>query len=114
MTDCVLTRNSVDWVGGAIYNGACTLTMTNCVLTSNSNAGKYAGAIYTRGPLTMTDCLLESNSVTGDPSYGGAIYNSGIMSPTPTSTLDGCVLRSNYAGSVRRPASCPRTSRARP
>ena len=52
------------------------LDLENCTITNNS--GGYGGAIYNTGLLTVTNTLFVNNSANEvSPSLGGAIYNDG-------------------------------------
>jgi len=84
VTNCIISENSAGGSGGAIYyylyyydsGGGEVMTITNCVISENS-AIRYGGAIYNPrlALMTMTSCTISRNSA----SYGGGIYNLGMM-----------------------------------
>jgi len=95
--------------GGAIYNlGGGRLSADNCTFSGNSSMAcpycgpAVGGAIYNSdGAVTLQQCLFYANAVgrddgnypgyTGNPRYGGAIYNAGSLS------ADSCSFISNSA-----------------
>lgn len=66
-------NNFSDDAGGAIYNSG-TFTINSGTFTKNS-ASIYAGAFYNEGSLNIYGGNIIENSVSGENSYGAAIYN---------------------------------------
>ena len=56
-------NNSIDELGGAIYNNGESLTLENCLLNNNANTAKNGkgGAVYTSGSLTIDNCVFTDN-----------------------------------------------------
>jgi hypothetical protein len=84
-------------IGGCIYNDHSTLTVSNCILSGNS-ANADGGAIYNRGSfgsvaLTIINSILSGNSGT----QGGGIYNDGTSSGRATLMIINSTLSDNAA-----------------
>jgi hypothetical protein len=62
MTDCTLSGNSCNYLGGAVWMSGTTMTMNGCTVTGNTSA--YPGAIYDYDlgdMLTVTDSVFSAN-----------------------------------------------------
>ena len=78
VTDVILTDNSANQHGGAIYTGnGSTTTITNATLTDNS-ASQYGGAIYVA--TDSVTAITDTNFIGNSAGVGaGAIYNAGVL-----------------------------------
>lgn len=98
VSNCVLTANLANSVGGGAYNG----TLVNCVLSGN-----YASAGAGASTATLINCLLATNTAAG--AAGGAesctLNACSLLGNTcgdsggaaNASTLNDCVLSGNWA-----------------
>ena len=92
MANCVVSGNSTQSSGGAIFTEQyVTMRLTDCRISDNT-AG-WAGGIYNRdgSATTLTRCVIEGNSV---QYHGGGMVNSGTGAVL---TLDGCTIEGNSA-----------------
>ena len=92
----VISNNSVDAYGGAIYiaSNESVTTITDSQFVSNSSGtlyNTYGGAILNLGNLTISGCEFTSNSASY---FGGAIYHEGYVS---TLTISDSVFSGNIA-----------------
>lgn len=95
--DTVYLFNNNASDGAGIYNYAGTLNIFNSTLSTNETYGlnlpdvAAGGGIYNSGiaTLNITNSTLSNNSTTGNNvSYGGAIYNAGILNVTNSTLTD--------------------------
>jgi predicted outer membrane repeat protein len=101
--DSILSGNSADSDGGAIYMDSGTLNISDSVLSGNT-AGS-GGGIYNRaGTLTFNNSTLSGNSVpTGQlGGYGGGIVNAGTAIITNSTLLGNTASR---GGAIRNPGT---------
>jgi len=89
---CVFDNNTGATVGGAIYVGACCLSVTNSILINNG-AGYGAGLYLSGGSenYILTNNTVSDNAATTD---GGSIRNTGGA----TTDVTNCILYGNTAG----------------
>ena len=71
VTNCNFDSNTATYEGGALFIWEEGI-VTNCNFTDNSAV--WGGAIYFYTLGTVTDCNFNNNKVTGDYSYGGALW----------------------------------------
>ncbi|MBR0239208.1 MAG: hypothetical protein IJQ39_14025 [Thermoguttaceae bacterium] len=93
----VISNNSVDAYGGAIYiaSNDSVVTITDSRFDSNACGtvySTYGGAIFNTGNLTISSCEFTSNTAN---TMGGAIYHEGYVS---TLTISDSVFSGNWAG----------------
>jgi CSLREA domain-containing protein len=86
LSDSILTQNSAETDGGAIYNAG-SLTIASTEAAFNWSYTGSGGAIYNVGTLTLTDSALLTN-ITETSGPGGAIANQGTLLIT-NSTIGG-------------------------
>jgi CSLREA domain-containing protein len=86
LSDSILTQNSAETDGGAIYNAG-SLTIARTEAAFNWSYTGSGGAIYNAGTLTLTDSALLTN-ITETSGPGGAIANQGTLLIT-NSTIGG-------------------------
>ncbi|MDB6173340.1 MAG: polymorphic outer membrane protein [Chthoniobacteraceae bacterium] len=87
LTQCVLSGNSANSYGGAIYNFNAS-TLMQCTFSGNFSHGE-GGAIYTAaGNVALTQCTLYGNSA-GNAYSGGALYNGNSTMRLTHCTLSG-------------------------
>jgi hypothetical protein len=69
LSNCVVTGNSVGWLGGGAYGG----TLNNCTLSHNSASDGCGGGSYLS---RLNNCVLSGNSArAGSGAYGGTLNN---------------------------------------
>ena len=77
LSNCVLTGNSADRLGG----GACNGTLYNCTLTGNS-ASSDGGGVYGS---ELYNCIAYYNTAPQNPNYSGGTLNYCCTLPMPSS-----------------------------
>ncbi|MBX7105802.1 MAG: hypothetical protein K1X57_17090, partial [Gemmataceae bacterium] len=75
---CVLTDNSANVSGGAIWMSAGSLALQNSTVSNNKAPGSTGfggGGIYaSNGSVTVLNCTISGNSVTGSGNAGGGLF----------------------------------------
>ncbi len=83
MTNCTVSDNAADGIGGGIRQGAnatTDLTLTNCTIAGNSSNGNGGGINRSFGTLTMKNTIIAKNNNATNPdisSTGGTITSNG-------------------------------------
>ena len=90
MTDCTISGNSCDQLGGGLLNLMGTITVSGCTISGNS-AGLRGSGLDNVGTATLTDCTISGNSVSGF----GSISAAGGLSNGGTATITGCTVSGN-------------------
>jgi len=93
----ILTNGYNTVAGGAVVNGG-VLSLNNCTLAGNSTAsGSYGGAIYNSGLLTtLTGCTLSANGADS----GGAILNQSSVCTVQNCTFTGNTASAGVGGAI--------------
>ncbi len=89
MTDCVVTANTANFHGGAIYVDHGNATLTRCTI-SNNNA-RIGGGVYSDangGSITLVDSTVSDNTASGLGGGGayaeGSIFGGGLTARRTT------------------------------
>jgi CSLREA domain-containing protein len=72
LTNCILSGNTGDGGGGAIYNNIGTLVVVNCLISNNSSGAAGGGIENVNGTVTVTNSTFSGNTAATD---GGGIIN---------------------------------------
>jgi predicted outer membrane repeat protein len=81
LINCIFSRNSSYWKGGAVYNFYTDPTLTNCTFCENST-NSYGGGIYnSTGKPRLTNCIFWGNSDDGGVDESAQIHTTGVGGP---------------------------------
>lgn len=95
VTNCTITGNTANRIGGAILSDFGPMTITNSVITLNQTThpqGNGGGISAGTGPISISDTIIQGNQVSTVAGFGGGIHVSGA----PLS-ITGSTVRSNTA-----------------
>jgi hypothetical protein len=119
LTDCIITGNSANGVGGVSIQGSGTATFTGCTISGNFATKGQVGGLFTGGSpgtptyTTLSDCTISGNvgaafgGGVGQNAYGTltmnyctisgnfAAFGGGGLSTEGTATLTGCTISGN-------------------
>jgi predicted outer membrane repeat protein len=73
LSNSVLTGDTAQFFGGAVYNARGRAALDGCTLSGNS--ARLGGALYNQGTETLTACTLTQNSA----GVGGVLQSSGTF-----------------------------------
>jgi hypothetical protein len=85
ITDCIFTKNTAGWDGGAIFNLYSSPVINNCVFSENTAVGNDGGAINNEySSPVINNCVFTANSAYD---WGGAVRSIYYSSPIITDCL---------------------------